>query len=73
MNVEKVEITVNGESRRVGAGTTIAGLLHVLGLDPQARGIAVAVDGEISFRHTWGDTALRDGARVEIVRAVAGG
>ncbi len=37
------------------------------------RGIAVAVDGEVVRRRDWGTSRLHDGARVEVVTAVAGG
>jgi sulfur carrier protein len=39
-------IFVNGEPRE-RAGATVAELLADLGVDPAARGVAVAVDGEV--------------------------
>ncbi|MEA2229309.1 MAG: hypothetical protein QOF04_2939, partial [Solirubrobacteraceae bacterium] len=39
-------IYVNGEPRE-GAGATIAELLADLGVEVRARGVAVAVDGEV--------------------------
>ena len=38
-----------------------------------ARGIAVAVDGEVVPRSRWDATALRDGSAVEVVAAIGGG
>ena len=64
-------IAVNGEPSEVTPGTTVAALLAEL--DAPSRGIAVAVDGEVVPHGRWSDTALADGARVEVVTAVQGG
>lgn len=66
------EISVNGMTRLVAAGS-IPELLRELGHDPDRRGIAVAVDGEVVPRAAWGRRPLRDGERIEIVGAVQGG
>lgn len=66
-------ITVNGEPRELRAGTTIAALIEAAGVPAGGRGMAVALDGEVVPRAEWNETALRDGARVEIVVAVQGG
>ena len=50
--------------------TTVAALLESLGF-PE-KGIAVAVDWSVVPRSEW-ETALTDGARVEVVTAVQGG
>jgi sulfur carrier protein len=68
-----MRVRVNGQDREVDAGTTVYGLLAELGLDPEQRGVAVAVDGEVVFRRHWQEMALQAGSLVEIVRAVAGG
>lgn len=62
---------INGASRTVAEGSTIADLLAELALATE--GIAVAVDGHVVRRATFGDVVLREGADVEIIRAVAGG
>jgi sulfur carrier protein len=64
-------IVVNGE-RRAGA-ETVGDLLGQLGLGADARGVAVAVDGEVVPRSQWSGWALTDGARVEVVGAIQGG
>jgi len=64
-------ITVNGEERELPAGATVAVLADQL-LAP-ARGVAIAVDGEVVPRGEWPGTPLEDGARVEVVVAVQGG
>ncbi len=64
-------IVVNGE-RRSGAAT-VGDLLGRLGLGSGARGVAVAVDGEVVPRSQWDIWPLEDGARVEVVGAIQGG
>jgi sulfur carrier protein len=67
-------ISVNGApNSAVAAGSSVRGLLDVLGLDADARGIAVAVDREVVPRGEWASRTLDDGARVEVLTAVQGG
>lgn len=66
-----MQIYVNGEAREVPPGTTIAGLVAELGLAGQR--VAVEVNQEIAPRSTHQDRALREGDRVEVVRAIGGG
>ena len=42
-------------------------------MDPQARGVAVAVDGEVVPRAAWVLFTLADDARVEVLTAMQGG
>ena len=65
--------TVNGEARVLPAGATVASVLELLDVAPDARGIAVAVDGEVVSRSRWHATALHDGSTVEVVAAIGGG
>ena len=44
-----------------------------MGLDADARGVAVAVDGEVVPRADWGSFALAQDARVEVLTAMQGG
>ena len=64
---------VNGERSDVPAGETVAAVLYRLGLDAGAKGIAVAVDGEVLPRACWEEFALADDARVEVLTAMQGG
>lgn len=66
------DVVLNGEPRPL-AGRTVADVLPELGLDPEARGHAVAVDGEVLPRASWADVVLAPGARVEVVSAMQGG
>jgi sulfur carrier protein len=68
-----VNATVNGEPRVLPAGATVANVLELLDVAPDARGIAVAVDGEVVARSRWEAAALRDGSTVEVVAAIGGG
>lgn len=65
-------IHVNGEpSDRDGA--TIVELLDELGVEQLARGVAVAVNGEVVPRAEWPRHTLADGDRIEALSAMQGG
>ena len=68
-----MKITVNGEPRDVTAGATVATVVQLLDVAPGARGVAVALDGEVVSRTLWPQTALREGSLVEVVAAIGGG
>jgi sulfur carrier protein len=68
-----MNITVNGQPRCLDPGATVASVVEMLHVAPGARGVAVALDGEVVSRGRWEDTELRDGALVEIVSAIQGG
>lgn len=67
----QLEVVVNGEPCVVPASTTLNGLVALVGIE--RRGVAIAVDGQVVPRSKWPDSALANGARVEIVTAAAGG
>jgi sulfur carrier protein len=66
-------VILNGEPAEIPAGETVASVLARLGLDSGARGVAVAVDGEVLPRACWRTFALADDARVEVLTAMQGG
>jgi sulfur carrier protein len=67
-------IAVNGAPNAlVAPGSTIRALLDVLGVEAEARGIAVAVDAEVVPRPQWPAFVIPDGAQVEVLTAVQGG
>ncbi|MGA2454918.1 MAG: sulfur carrier protein ThiS [Solirubrobacteraceae bacterium] len=66
-------IVLNGERSDVLAGETVAAVLVRLGLDADARGVAVAVDGEVVPRAAWRSFAVGEDARVEVLTAMQGG
>jgi sulfur carrier protein len=66
-------ISVNGQASAVRAGDTVAVVLAGLDIARDARGVAVAVDGEVVPRVLWDSFALADDARVEVLTAMQGG
>jgi len=68
---DELEITVNGETVQLPAGSTVAKLVAARGLRPEQ--VAVEVNREIVPRATHADHALSTGDRVEIVTMVGGG
>jgi sulfur carrier protein len=68
-----MNVTLNGESRELREGATVNDAVEASGAQPDGRGVAVAVDGEVVPRGQWAATALSDGQRVEVLQAVQGG
>ncbi|MFP5384089.1 MAG: sulfur carrier protein ThiS [Gammaproteobacteria bacterium] len=66
-----MNILVNGESRTLSDGATLADLLATL--DLAGRRIAVEINEEIVPKSLHGQTRLQDGDCVEIVHAIGGG
>jgi sulfur carrier protein len=66
-------IYLNGNPHDDGAEQTVAGVLLALDLAPDARGVAVAVDGEVVPRAGWSTFEIPDGAHVEVLTAMQGG
>jgi sulfur carrier protein len=66
-----MRVIVNGETTELPVGATVADLVALLELEP--RGIAVAVEGEVVTRRTWGERPLAAGERVEILSIAQGG
>ncbi|HEX3433844.1 MAG TPA: sulfur carrier protein ThiS [Solirubrobacteraceae bacterium] len=66
-------ISVNGQQSDVRAGEPVAAVLAQLQLPADARGVAVAVDGEVVPRAQWQSFALSEHARVEVLTAMQGG
>lgn len=66
-------IRLNGQAREVDPGATIAAVLPLLDVAPDARGVAVAVDAEVVPRRAWASVALAEGAQVEVLTAMQGG
>jgi sulfur carrier protein len=64
-------ITINGESRDLAPGVTLADVVSQLTESP--KGVAAAVNGEVVPRGAWPATELAERDEVEIVTAVQGG
>jgi sulfur carrier protein len=66
-----MQIEVNGESREIAAGSTVAALLGELGVTQPH--VAVELNLEVVPRAQHRETMLRDGDRLEVVTLVGGG
>lgn len=64
-------VTVNGEAAPLVA--SVIELLRASGVDPEARGVAVAVNGTVVPRRDWPASKLAEGDEIEIVKPFAGG
>ena len=65
-------IRVNGEERALSAAT-VDELLRQESIDPEAKGIAVAINGTVAPRRSWTETTLAAGDQIEIVKPFRGG
>jgi thiazole synthase len=68
-----MRIELNGEPRELPEGATLADAVRESGAECEARGVAVALDGEVVPRGEWGSTPLAEGRRVEVLAAIQGG
>ncbi len=66
-----MRLWVNGEERAYPGAANVAGLVASLGLDP--RKVAVERNLQIVPRSTYGEAALAEGDRIEIVHFIGGG
>lgn len=66
-----MEVSVNGQSQEVAAGTTVAQLLAERGV--LASHVAVEVNLQLVPRETHGQRVLQEGDRLEVVTLVGGG
>lgn len=62
---------VNGEPRELPARLTVSGLLEILG--SPTTGVAVARNDRVVRRSEYERDEIKDGDRIEIIHAVAGG
>ena len=68
-----MKVVLNGAAAELAPGATVREAIEALDLPADGRGVAVAVDAEVVPRTEWETTELRDGARVEVLRAIQGG
>jgi sulfur carrier protein len=66
-------ILVNGTATDARPGERLSAVLDGLGVEPDARGVAVAVNGEVVPHARWETFTLEDSARVEVLSAMQGG
>ena len=70
--MNEISIFLNGETKHLLA-KSVNELLLQEGIDPTARGIAVAINDIIALKDSWNETVLNDGDEVEIVKSFQGG
>ncbi len=68
---EKIEIFLNGQKYPLSSSGSLACLIESLKINPKQ--IAVALNEEVVLRSTLETTFLKNGDRIDILRAVAGG
>lgn len=68
-----MNVLLNGEPLALPERATVSLAVEATAVDAGARGLAVAVDGDVVPRGSWETTTLADGQRVEVVQAVQGG
>jgi sulfur carrier protein len=66
-----MNISVNGERRRIEPGTALDTLVKSLTAAPS--GVAAALNETVVPRAQWTATVLAEGDRVEVLTAVQGG
>ena len=68
-----MNVVLNGETATLVRGATVADAIAAAGVEPEARGVAVAIEGEVVPRGEWARRELHNGEAVEVVHAVQGG
>lgn len=66
-----MNLTINGDRRRIDGAATIKALIETLGLD--SRKLAVERNRQIVPKSLYAETRLSDGDALEIVHFVGGG
>ena len=72
-SVNVINVILNGERAELADSASVSAAVAASGAPADARGVAVAVDGEVVPRGQWESTELREGQQVEVVQAVQGG
>jgi sulfur carrier protein len=68
-----MNLTINGKNEELEQVEKLGDLLRYLKITEDEKGFAVAINEEVVFRNSWQNSILRDGDRVEIIRATQGG
>jgi sulfur carrier protein len=68
-----MNVRLNGSEHELRDDATVVDAVVAAAGDAERRGIAVALEGEVVPRSRWAETALADGARVEVLEARQGG
>jgi sulfur carrier protein len=68
-----MRIELNGAAVELPDDANIGDAVVRAGVEGEAKGVAVALDGEVVPRGAWGGTELREGQAVEVLAAMQGG
>jgi thiazole synthase len=68
-----MRIELNGKQHELPERATLADAARKAGVADGARGVAIALDGEVAPRGEWAETPLADGSKVEVLAAIQGG
>ena len=71
MHASLIEVTVNGEPKRVPSGESVAALLDSLHIASER--VAVELNKSIVRKRDWQQTTVPNGSAIEIVEFVGGG
>jgi thiamine biosynthesis protein ThiS len=71
VQLEIVEVTVNGERKQVPSGLSITGLLDSLNVASDR--VAIELNKSIVRKRDWHETTIQNGSQIEIVEFVGGG
>ncbi len=66
-------IMINGKAEALDGAITVVELLRRLGVDPEAKGAAVAVNGAVVPRREWNTRRIAANDEIDVVRPYAGG
>jgi len=66
-----IKIFINGDLKKFPRETNIVSVLESLNIS--SKHIAIEINESLIFRSDWQETNLKDGDKVEIVKAIGGG
>ena len=66
-----IKIFINGDLKKFPSETNIVSVLESLNIS--SKHIAIEINESLVFRSDWQKTNLKDGDKVEIVKAIGGG
>ncbi|TLN00401.1 sulfur carrier protein ThiS [bacterium] len=66
-----MEITINGSKMETGGEQNLSSLLKGLGVDPEKT--VAELNGEVIPKSAYGQTIVRGGDKIELIRFVGGG
>ncbi len=67
-----MKVTINGAQHQLSPETSLQDILRQLQI-PEEQGVAVALNNTVVRKSDFANTYLKEGDRVEIIHATAGG